>query len=275
MEEDNIELADYLRVIWKRKILIIVGTLVCMVAAWVVSLWLPEIYRAEALISIGKTVIYLPPSSSSSSPPPHSLIPFDTSKNLAESIPVEYGLNGEEALKYPLKVEVVGGNSLIKATLEGPDRRRVEELLKGVVNGIIDGHLREAEGSIQPYRVFIGNMEAEIEVVKKGIVELEAKLKKMNTEKVDPVAVVMAQNNLWQRSDNLRNIQRNHVLYRTFVDSFKEYKTRLIGGVKAGKTPVKPKKKLIVLTAGAVGLMMSLFLAFFIGYLRKVREMDV
>ena len=32
MEEDTIELIDYFRVIWKRKILIIVGTLVCIVA---------------------------------------------------------------------------------------------------------------------------------------------------------------------------------------------------------------------------------------------------
>ncbi len=64
MEEDTIELVDYLRVIWKRKGLIIVGTLVCMVAAGVVSLRLPEIYRVKALISIGKTVVspYSPPS---------------------------------------------------------------------------------------------------------------------------------------------------------------------------------------------------------------------
>ncbi len=38
MKEYPIELFGSLRVIWKRKILIIVGTLVCMVAAGVVSL---------------------------------------------------------------------------------------------------------------------------------------------------------------------------------------------------------------------------------------------
>ena len=271
MEEDTVELVDYLRVIWKRKILIIVGTLVCMVAAWVVSLRLPEIYRAEALMSIGKSVV---------SPSPFPF-PFpspgrlDTPENLIKSIPVEYGLNEEEAVKYSLKAEVVRGTALIKLTQEGPDRRRVEELLKGVVNRLIDDHLRKSEGSIQPYRVLIGKLETDIKVIKKDMVESEAKLKKMHTEKVDPVAVAMVQNNLWGRKANLRNIQEELLLYRTFVDSLKEYKTEMIGGVKAGKTPVKPKKKLIVLTAGVVGLMMSLFLAFFIGYLRKAREMDV
>ena len=268
MEEDTIELIDYLRVIWKRKILIIVGTLVCMVAAGVVSLWLPEIYRAEALISIGKTVISPSPSLSP------SLAPFDTPDNLAKSIPAEYGLNDEEASKYFLKAEEVRETSLVKVALEGPDRRRVEELLQRVVNRLIDAHLRKSESSIQPYRILIGGLETDIKVIKKDMVESEAKLKKMHTEKVDPVAVAMVQNNLWRRKANLRNIQEEFLLYRTFVDSLKEYKTEMIGGVKAKKSPVKPKKKLIVLMAGVVGLMMSLFTAFFIEYLGNVREME-
>ncbi len=69
---------------------------------------------------------------------------------------------------------------------------------------------------------------------------------------------------------NLRDIQLNLLLYRTFVDCLKEFKTRFIGGIK--KTTVKPKKKLNVLIAGVVGLMISLFLAIFIEYLGKVRE---
>jgi hypothetical protein len=109
-----------------------------------------------------------------------SLAPFDTPENQAKSIPAEYGLNDEEeALKYPLKVEVVRGTVLIKLTQEGPDRRRVEELLKGVVNRLIDDHLRKTESSIQPYRILIGNLETDIKVIKKDMTESEAKLKKM------------------------------------------------------------------------------------------------
>ena len=264
MEKDAIELVDYLRVIWKRKRLIIVGTLVCMVAAAVISLRLPETYRADALINIGKVVASLSPTLSP------SLARFDTPENLTKSIPAEYGLNGEEALKYPLKVEVVRGTSLIKLTQEGPDRRRAEELLKGVVNRLIDDHLRKSESSVKPYRILIGKLETDIKVIKKDMVESEAKLKKMNTEKTDPVAVAMVQNNFWQRKANLRDIQQKLLLHRTFVDNLKEYKTRLIGGIK--KTTVKPKKKLNVLIAGVVGLMISLFLAIFIEYLGKVKE---
>ena len=270
MKEYPIDLVDYLRVIWKRKILIIVGTLVCMVAGGVVNLRLPEIYRAEALINIGKKV----DSFSLSPSPSPSLALLDTTDNLTKSIPAEYGLkNGEEeTLKYPLKVEVVRGVSLIKVIQEGTDRRRVEELLKGVVNKFVDDHLREAESSIQPYRILIGKLETDIKMIQKDIDQLEVQLEKMNIEKTDPVAVVMVQNNLWQRGTNLRNIQQRLLLYRSFIDNLKEYKTKVIGGVK--ETTVKPRKKLNVIIGGIVGLTMSLFLAFFIEYLGKVRERE-
>ena len=64
MEKDIIDLSDYLRMIMKRKILIIVGTLICTVAAVVINLRTPERYRAKALIKIGQKVdaeIKLPP----------------------------------------------------------------------------------------------------------------------------------------------------------------------------------------------------------------------
>ncbi|MFQ5714749.1 MAG: Wzz/FepE/Etk N-terminal domain-containing protein [Candidatus Scalinduaceae bacterium] len=273
MKEYSIELIDCFRVIWKRKILIIVGTLVCLVAGGIVNLRLPEIYRAEALISIGKTVN----SRSVSLSPSFALV--DTPKYLAESIPAEYGLNTEEALKYPLKVEVVRDPSMIKVIQEGPDRRRVGELLKGVVNRLIGNHLRKTESSIQPYRIHIENLEADIKAFQKSVAQMEAQLEewrseKMNIEKTDPAAVVSLQNTLWDRETDLKNIQKGLLSYRSFVDNLKEYKTKVVGGVKAGKTPVKPKKKLNVIIGGVVGLTMSLFLALFIEYLGKVRERE-
>ncbi len=273
MKEYSIELFGSLRVIWKRKILIIVGTLVCMVAGGIVNLRLPEIYRAEALISIGKVVASHSPSLEP------SLAPFDTHENLTKSIPAEYGLNDEEeTLKYPLKVEMVRaavkGVYLIKAIQEGPDRKRVEKLLKGVVNRLIDDHIRKIESSIQPYRILIGKLETDIKMIQKDIAQWEVQLEKMNIEKTDPVAVVMAQDNLWQRGTDLRNNQQSLLLYRSVVDRLKEYKTKVIGGVTAGKTPVKPMKKLNVMIGGVVGLTMSLFLAFFIEYLGKVMERE-
>ncbi|MFQ5745515.1 MAG: Wzz/FepE/Etk N-terminal domain-containing protein, partial [Acidobacteriota bacterium] len=56
-EEQEVELIDYLRVIWKRKGLIIGGALVAAIAALGVSLSLPKTYEVSRTLKIG----HLPP----------------------------------------------------------------------------------------------------------------------------------------------------------------------------------------------------------------------
>jgi capsular polysaccharide biosynthesis protein len=51
--EDEIKLIDLLRIIWKWKYLIVGGTTVCAVAALVITLMMPKIYRIETVIRPG------------------------------------------------------------------------------------------------------------------------------------------------------------------------------------------------------------------------------
>ncbi len=54
-ESEEVELIDCLRAIWKRRRLIVLGTLLCMAISFVVSLFLPKTYEASAIIEIGAT----------------------------------------------------------------------------------------------------------------------------------------------------------------------------------------------------------------------------
>ena len=53
--EDEINLIDYLRVLWKWKRLIIAGTLICAVIAIVISLQMPKIYEVSMTVEPGIT----------------------------------------------------------------------------------------------------------------------------------------------------------------------------------------------------------------------------
>ncbi len=55
--EDEIELMDYLRVMWQWKYLIVIGTLICVVAAAVMSFMTPKIYRLDMVIVPGRVEI--------------------------------------------------------------------------------------------------------------------------------------------------------------------------------------------------------------------------
>ena len=54
MEKNTIELMDYLRVIWKMKYMIIIGTLVCVILAGAASFLLPEIYQASVTFMVSE-----------------------------------------------------------------------------------------------------------------------------------------------------------------------------------------------------------------------------
>ncbi|OEU58037.1 MAG: hypothetical protein BAW33_00650, partial [Desulfobacterales bacterium C00003104] len=51
--DDDIELIDYLRVIWKWKYLIIAGVLICAIAAGVVSFSMPKVYGIDMIVRPG------------------------------------------------------------------------------------------------------------------------------------------------------------------------------------------------------------------------------
>ena len=49
---DEINLMDYFQVLRKRKWLIILGTLICIIVAAIICLRMPKIYRGEATFKI-------------------------------------------------------------------------------------------------------------------------------------------------------------------------------------------------------------------------------
>ena len=53
--DDQINLAEYIRVLWRRRFLILLGTFLCALAAFVVTYRAPHIYQAKA------TLILQPP----------------------------------------------------------------------------------------------------------------------------------------------------------------------------------------------------------------------
>ena len=51
--------------------------------------------------------------------------------------------------------------------------------------------------------------------------------------------------------------------------------THVIGSISISEDPIKPKKKLIVVVAFITGLMLSIFLAFFLEFIQGVKRESV
>ena len=165
MEENARELFDYLNVIWKRKILIIVMTLVGTgvgiggVVVEKLKTELPPnvIYRAVAVVKIGKKVSMVEGGRFTSS----SVVEYiENPKDMLITIPLLYNLNVKGASGYHLDVEKVGAYSMLKLTLKGPDTG-VERVLGELVDMLLDKHRMKVEDSVIAYNNFMERLEAD------------------------------------------------------------------------------------------------------------------
>jgi len=270
MKEDTIDLIDYLKVIRKRKILIIVVTLVSVVVGVIMSLRSSETYRADTLLDIGKKVVHSLPSSSSSNYPHFSLQYVESPSNLIQSIPRVYIPQNEGSSKYSIEVKIMSEDSLIKIIIEGSDKKRLEESIRSVANRIIDDHVRKTENTFRSYNTYMRKLEVTIADIEKKMDETVATLIGMKAGQPDPVAFVMAQNSLWSMKSSLESDQKRLLSFQTFTENTEEFNTKMVGGVCV--STMKPRRKRNVLMAGTAGFVMSLFLAFFMEYLGKEIE---
>jgi len=308
MEEDTVELIDYLRVIRKRKILIIVVTLVCIGVGVGVGVMnsrsksLPVTsYHASANLKIGKKVRVV---SSGISIITSSVVEYiEDPGHMVESIPLKYDFKVNESPGYHFDVKRVGTLAMLKLILKGPDKG-VERVLKELVDMLIDEHRRKAKDSVVSYNNFMKKLEADAKMVQKNITKAEASIKEMKVKEGEYLVSIESsraeikeesgggdrsaflnmlylktideERELSSRRADLRKIQWQLIMHQITLGNLEEYKTELVGKIKS--TAIEPEKKKkkstinMIIVAGVVGLMLSLFLAFLMEYLWKEKE---
>ena len=306
MEEKTVEIFDYLTVIRKRKILIIIVVIVCIVVGIGIEIGIgeknsrykPEVtYQARALVKIGKKAVL--------STPPTDIVPttgitsslvyLDSPGELAVTIPVRYGDKVNNQLGYQLEVRQFGELvSMVEIIMKGPDRG-VERVLKEVVNMLIEEHRKKAEVSTVAYKELITKLKkesnslqeviavnrAEIEEVKsaermfkesilepmieiRGAEGLEGKYNLLN---ILYLRVLDREESLNRNQEVLESNRQRLMLYKMYIESLEGNNTTLIGEIRS--TAVKPKKINTTVIAGIAGLIMALFIAFFMEYIEE------
>lgn len=281
METNEIKLLDYFRVIWRQKILIIVGALVCMVAAGIVNLFLPVKYRSFAIISIGKVISG--PQASVDGPQPSavgyfpSLASVETTQHFVKTFPLKYSINNKEGVGYRMDAEMVGVPNMVKVIVEGPGMG-TEEILKEFVNTLVGEHLEKLEASTIPYYSLLKELKNDIVEIQEDIAMVEANMNIKESADVESVHRGMwyeGMSNMELLRENrrsLREMKQQLIMYQAFLGGIKKKRTMLFGEVK--NTVARPNKIRSIMLGGVVGLIMSLFLAFFIEYLRKARILE-
>ena len=302
MEENTVELFDYFRVIWKRKILIIVVTLVCLLIG--VGILVKNSrskplrvtsYAAEAVVKVGRKLIFTPDSGVSS-----SIVYIEPPESLAVTIPLKHGFKVEDTLGYHLDVKRIGNTAMLKLNLKGPDKG-VKRVLEEVVGVLIDEHSSKTAASIAAYANFIKKLEADADMFHENIASAETSIKEIKRRggaHLEDMVISEAEtrerkskggqsafmNMLYLKTvdlesdlrgsrKDLRDTQWRLIQYQASIGDRKKYDTEKIGEVKYAIVITKEKAAAnAIIIGGVVGLIMSLFIAFFMEYIEESKS---
>jgi len=266
MEEHEVDLIDYLNVVWKRKYLIIGGTLVTAVAALVVSLAMPKTYEVSRTLKIGSLAV--------------------AGKSIETREAVIDRLRDHRVLKMLMekvhsgKVNTeIGGlvsissepNPNIRYTVQAHDPEAVVQIADKLAEYIIKIHQSFFDKGLQITKEHeagllstIRNSETEIQNMKKAMKGI------MESPEVDAPVLILLQANIEDRESSLADLRRE--LKESRLSRLGSENTSVIAADAPPRYPVKPKVKLSVVLAGTLGLMMFTFVAFFMEYIEKARS---
>jgi len=289
-EEQEIRLIDYLNVIWRRKGLIMGGTLIVAAAALLVSLSMPKVYEVSRTLRIGQ-------------------LPVKNGKEV-------YVIDLRGKLIHPLMVRFIEDRETVIGRLE--DQRMlmaiIQEFQLDMTAGemaedmiLVDTRAKKGSNLVVRYRVRADDpqlamrvadrlaeyiikahrpiFDRELQITKDYEAEVIAEIRSMETENhsmrrvltrimklpnIDLTAVVLLQANIGERERKISDLESRH-LKKTRLSRLGIQNTAVIAADAPPNHPIKPNVKLNVGLGITFGLTGFTFLAFFLEYIEKAK----
>jgi len=305
--DDEINLIDYLKVLWKWKWMIIGGTLICAIVAAVISFQMPKIYSIDMVLKPGifgvkKGNKFFEIDSADNLKTLIESGVFDN--NILESNKNFSSKNISELLNF--KVTVPKGTKNLKISYETSDVEVGRNILKSLgslllarYNSLVHSYMNERKAEIDTFNTY----EENIKYAKKRIKELESEIdlliKKRDrfclTEGEKNILLTVLYDNTIQQKMTLANtywLELNQTLANTYwlelnqwfakkenskykllkFDESKIHKIQTIPPPVSNPHLIKPKKKQIIILSVIVGFFFFIFLAFFIEYIKNASK---
>ena len=270
--EDEIDLREIFATIVKYKTMLFSGTAFITICAVIFAFSKTPVYEVSATIEIGTIA----------TEQVQSALLEEGSKAL-KRLQTIY-INRSDSTGFPriAAIELVSGvNNLIKITSESTDNTGANEKINECITNIINDHEKK-------FNLYLSSMKNKIGLLKQNKDELIKQKQNMENqivlqqENIDAIAKNNAavaavysmelsrksqtelemKDKFFQLSDRLNDLE-------SVISPENIKNTHLIGEVVKNRFPVQPKKKLIITLGFVAGLFLSLFLVFFVEYVKK------
>lgn len=289
--DDEIDLVDLFLILWKRKWLIVIVTLLVTIVAAGISMIMPKVYEITAILepasdAEGKLVEN-----------PQAVKETITGGAYDLKIASSIGLPLEKIPKF--KVSVPKDTDLVKISVESQEPEQAVQIVNEVLNSVSDDIQEELDLKIKETRNRIKTAELEekllqnqiilvrnqISAIQSKVAELEGERSQaMRNPQGEAMAVLLYSNEIQNQQiylnklqEKLANFENQKEQIAIKIDNIQLEMERIKGtyinkAPSVPENPIKPKKTLIVALAFVLGFMGSIMLAFIAEFMNKVRQ---
>jgi len=267
MEEEEIDLREYINVLLKRKGIIILIFLIVVITAAMVSYFvLSPIYQSSTVFSVaqvdGQPVINIT----------EALEIIKSNVVLDEVINQMSLEETTEQLKPQVTTEGLKDTNFIKVTVEADTPEKAKSLVENIVKVFIEQHQGEYEEKVKLTEDRLKILELQVAEFEKNIQEIEKTKKKIAASEELSEAERQFQTSLLLSSSvterELYNdlTEQINILQLSLKDC-QDFK--IINYAQLPIAPIKPRKELNIVIAGVLGLFVGIFVAFFLEFWQR------
>ncbi|MGQ9631382.1 MAG: Wzz/FepE/Etk N-terminal domain-containing protein [bacterium] len=269
MEEREVDLRDYIRVVVKRwKVVAIVFVAAVLTSAVVSYFFLPKVYEARATIEIG---YYYGGG---------RFFPLeDVNAFINRFSDGDYEFLGKIAGKMnrPLspkdvrdmvKAEAGRGERMVNVTVRGTKPEEISDLARAILDVVMAEHEEAYVQKVAYYENYIETKQREIDSARSEIAAIEAKIRELEGRHTEADARIAASyiGQLEIIRNRIAGLEREIADIRNQIN-FNTKRTRVAVPLLVEDAPVSPRPKLNILIAGVVALVVGLGLIFVMEYL--------
>ncbi len=280
IQEEEIDLREYINVLLKRKGIIILIFLIAVITAALVSYFvLSPVYQSSTVFGVAlidnrpSTPIVAQAENNVPVIKIYEALEVITSNFILDEVIKRSNLNiSSDQLKTWIAVENLKNTNFIKISVKADSAEKAKELAENIVKVFIEKNQNKYTDKVEMIKGRIKILEKEIAILEKSNREIENTMNKVVTSKDLSESERYFQTTLLSSSSsNERNLYNNSVYQintlQERLNNCQDFK--IINYAQLSTESIGPNRKLNILIAGVLGLFVGIFVAFFLEFWQK------
>lgn len=272
IEEDKIDIRELYSVLKRRKKLIWSVTALLTLLALVYVFVAKPVYQVKTMIEVGQI----------------DAKPIDNVNDIQQKLSYEYQVDlKEKEIELP-RVQSIsvpkGSESILSMNIHGYSNDEAVKYIQTVIEKIETDYKKKTDAYTDSQKTLIQLIQEDI---KENSTSLEQMKEAMNTYSQKIISLTsedaalagiyalqigQKQTELQELKKYISKLKNKEQELKLSITPFMMKSTHIVGEIETLDKPIKPKKALIVIVAFITGLMLSIFLAFFLEFISSAKK---